>query len=287
MSILASMIRPIHVHAPLRRGRSRPGGPLHAFILVVLTLAAPWAVADPRPDYSRASLQQLVDALVDIDAQTVGLHSTLRFRTFIADGSPEDVLGGIFSSPAPRRFPQMVELVRRGAAALPVLMAHLDDTRETRLIVGRNFFSSRVFRAEYDFRYRPIPSASTAAARQDSGRPFYQSYTVKVGDVCFVLIGQIVNRRLQVLRFQAPATLVVNSPIESPALIDAVRQDWSGTSPAALMASLLNDARAGEPSTCGPALQRLRFYYPAEYRRQAAGALQERILAFESYEHSH
>ena len=33
-----------------------------------------------------------------------------------------------------------------------------------------------------------------------------------------------------------------------------------------------------------PALRRLRFYYPDEYRRQAVGALKEKIRKFESRE---
>jgi len=44
-------------------------------------------------------------------------------------------------------------------------------------------------------------------------------YTVKVGDVCYAIIGQIVNRSLMAVRYQPSAGLVINSPIEMPLYI--------------------------------------------------------------------
>jgi hypothetical protein len=57
--------------------------------------------------------------------------------------------------------------------------------------------------------------------------------------------------------------LVVNSPIETPALAAAVRADWSGLTPAEHEHSIEEDAL--RPSEYGPyleALKRLLFYYP-------------------------
>jgi hypothetical protein len=51
------------------------------------------------------------------------------------------------------------------------------------------------------------------------------------------------------------------------------------------MASLLADARASNDLwQYGPALRRLRFYYPDEYRQQAVGGLKKKIRQFESSE---
>jgi hypothetical protein len=67
-------------------------------------------------------------------------------------------------------------------------------------------------------------------------------YNVKVGDVCFVIIGQIVNRPYQAVRYQPSGSVVVNSPTHDPILAKEVREIWSATNPAQyLVDSLLTD----------------------------------------------
>ena len=67
-------------------------------------------------------------------------------------------------------------------------------------------------------------------------------YTVKVGDVCFTIIGQIVGRRYQAARYQPTAIVYINSPVESRVLAQAVRDVWSATNaPQHLLDSLLFD----------------------------------------------
>ena len=96
------------------------------------------------------SAANLIDDLVDIDAQAPGLHSTALVRTFIADNSPSEFAGGVIGSVAPKSFPQMTELVRRGVSSLPLLIKHLDDKRPTKLTVGGDSFMFRYFSDEYD-----------------------------------------------------------------------------------------------------------------------------------------
>jgi len=260
--------------------------------------------ADPIPDYTHATVQQLVDALVYVDAQTIGLHGTLFVSGFIAEDTPNQLYGGVFGSAAPVRFPQMVELVRRGVESLPLLINHLGDKRSTKLDLGNDpgnhrFFTFEYFSDEYDPKVRPIlrPGAISGAARlarfasfdeetkDEFAHSFRGEYTVRVGDVCYALVGQIVNRWLLAVRYQPTAITVINSPIESPALIDAVKRDWGGIDSRGLMESLLTDVRASDsPLLYGPALQRLRFYFPDEYHRESAGELQAKISAFEASE---
>ena len=251
----------------------------HTLITVVLIALchSETAVADATPDYVHVSVQQLVDALVDVNAQTVGLHSTLLVSAFIAEDSPDKLEGGVFGSAAPKRFSQMVELVRRGVGSLPLLIEHLDDNRPSKLIVGSShFFTFEYFSDEYDPRIRPAGQAGATTLsrygdrleefKAEENRSFQGEYTVRVGDVCYALIGQIVNRNLLAVRYQPSAILVVNSPIETPALIAAVKRDWGGISSSELMTSLLTDARSSDNLRLyAPALQRLRFYYPSEY----------------------
>jgi hypothetical protein len=236
--------------------------------------------SDSTLDLRNVSVANLIDDLVDIDAQAPGLHSTALVRTFIADNSPSEFGGGVIGSVAPKNFPQMAELVRRGISSLPLLIKHLDDKRPTKLTVGGDFFMFRYFSDEYD--------SKTLAQRERTARlekKFDGKYTVRVGDVCYALIGQIVNRNLLPIRYQPTAGLIVNSPIEAPVLIAEVKRDWTDIDAKEHMASLLADTRAGNDLwEYEPALRRLRFYYPDEYRQQAVGALKKKIRKFESGE---
>jgi hypothetical protein len=230
-------------------------------------------VSDSTLDLRNVSVANLIDDLVGIDAQAPGLHSTALVRTFIADNSHSEFGGGVIGSVAPKNFPQMTELVRRGVSSLPLLIKHLDDKRPTKLTVGGDFFMFRYFSDEYDSKARRDRTARLE-------KNFEGNYTVRVGDVCYALIGQIVNRDLLPIRYQPTAGLIVNSPIEAPVLIEEVKRDWADIDAKEHMASLLADARAGNDFE--PALRRLRFYYPDEYRQQAIGALKEKIRKFES-----
>jgi hypothetical protein len=69
-----------------------------------------------------------------MDGETAGLHSTALFWRFHRDASAQFDLG-VLGSVAPKRFPQMVALVRRGTRSLPSLIKHLNDERPTRLVV--------------------------------------------------------------------------------------------------------------------------------------------------------
>jgi len=111
-------------------------------------------------------------------------------------------------------------------------------------------------------------------------KAFSGTYTVKVADVCYVLIGQIVNRQLLAVRYQPSGGLIVNSPIEAPSLAEKVRNDWGKADAETLRQSLLEDIGATNqpkrisradytPRFVNPALARLRFYFPTTY-----GALQ-------------
>ncbi len=252
------------------------------YTLAISILFAPCnaLAADSTPNYTDVPVARLIDDLVDIDAQGPGLHSTAWVRAFIADDSPAEFAGGVIGSVAPKTFPQMKELVRRGVGSLPLLIMHLDDKRPTKLTVGGDGFMWAFFSDEYDPKTR-----ARGERRAHLEKHFDRKYTVRVGDICYALIGQIVNRNLFSIRYGPTAGLIVNSPIEAPILIKEVKQDWDGIDAREHMESLLADARASnDPSECGDALRRLRFYYPDEYRKQAVGALKKRIRKFESSE---
>ena len=96
----------------------------------------------------------------------------------------------------------------------------------------------------------------------------FRTYRLKVGDLCFAALGQIVNRRLIGLRNFAGFMYGFNSPVRTPALAAAARADWSGLTDDRLRDFLIHDVESlKKPSPDLPprnfaALERLLFYYP-------------------------
>ena len=213
-------------------------------------------IQESRP-LAEVSTEALVDRLVEESAEGIGSQTTSWAIGFLAIDEEPRFAGGILGSAKPTVSPIMRELVRRGVAALPTLIQHLTDARPTRLVVGDGFMG-KWFGDEYDRRDPKKQAIGTNRTdRADHDRKF-DRYTLKVGDLCYVAVGQIVNRDLLATRYQLSLCLVVNSPVETPALAAAVKADWEGLTPKEHEQSLRQDALISAPS----AVVRLLYYYP-------------------------
>jgi hypothetical protein len=264
-----------------------------------LTLLVASGLSYAGTDYSQKSVAELIDDLTQIDSESVAIHSSyLPPVGFIVDETPVSLRTFREGEVVPDAPPQMRELVRRGPVALPELIKHLDDRRPTKLEVGRlpapYGFSAKFFGDMYDPRVRDWerkgfpPSPFKATWVNDT-------YTLKVGDVCYVLIGQIVSRNLAAVQPVPSGLLVVNSPIEVPELLDLVKSDWGSGDAETVKASLLADIRGTNYQVhseavvnpkqqlfneqrhttyvVNPALQRLRLYFPDAYAALAGDDL--------------
>ena len=273
------------------------------WLIAASTVAQTRAPPGPQADLSAVPTEVLIDQLATLDEETAGVAASGVYETFMAeDGEPQFTMGLI---PAQRVTipPQMRELVRRGGTALPALVSHIRDQRPTRIVVGDGFLVMRAFSSEYD----PRSNLAFRSSGCLSKCPEFDSYTVAIGDICEVLIGQIVNRRMTAVRYQPTAILFVNSPIMTPELAQRIEADWKGVDSKGLEASLLNDivtsidaADQFPPETDKRiiasanaartqyrhqgALKRLRFYYPQTYATLDGKLLTEREI-FEKAEH--
>lgn len=216
-------------------------------------------------DLSGLTVVKLIDQLRQESNQGLGTHATAWVSGFAAIEEEPRLMGGVLGSGRPVTSPAMRELVRRGVAALPELIDHLSDARPTKLVVtGERFFTAIWQSDEYDPRDRH-PGKQPGAVNRESifGQESYLSkYTLRVGDLCYVAAGQIVNRGLNAIRYQPSACLVINSPVETPRLAEAVRKDWAGLKAEEHKQSLTLDALRKSPFSSGPAIKRLCFYYP-------------------------
>jgi hypothetical protein len=228
-------------------------------------------------DIERATNQQLIDYLVNVSKFGAGFHPTAWVSGFIAvEGEPR-FEGGILGSTKPSVNPAMKELVKRGVKALPDLIAHLSDEREIRLSISQLGFGGATWHSdEYDPRYKDekrLPKEVNTGKEEELTKP----YALRVGDLCYVAVGQIVNRRLNAVRYQPSGCYVINSPVATPKLAAVVKREWAGLTAEDHERSLVSDAQtpyfAGPP----PALERLAFYYPNSAEKVATELLSRQL----------
>jgi hypothetical protein len=242
----------------------------------------------PRPDP-----ETLIGKLTAIGCPLPGASDVAMPRAFLAQMDSmehfsqtqfEDIKG--YHVPVSCDTTPVLNLMGAGPSALPALLRHVDDARPTKLVLGRDL-AGAVLAEEYDA--RDMACTGKVCGTQ---KTLQKPYTVKVGDLCFVLIGQLVNRQLVAAHVLADRVLVVNSPVSSPALAARVRADWAGAGDADVQDSLLADLRAGmhdAPETLASrrfgALRLLRFYFPQTYAALAGADLEKRKV-FEAAERS-
>ncbi|MGP8174812.1 MAG: hypothetical protein ACLP7O_09730 [Terracidiphilus sp.] len=269
------------------------------FVLMLVSWLPPAQNVRASAQAASKTTEQLIDDLITIDGQSIGINSSAVYDGFLAEDAKGHFRMGVLGIETPAAAPQVRELVRRGPVALPELLRHLDDPRPTKLVVGNdpqaktrqvglNEFMWEMFSDEYDPRTRPEISKGLPRRWPKTHEiPFEGGYQVRVGDVCFVIIGQIVNRNLYAVRYQPSGGLIVNSPIHTPVLAEEARRDWGEVGPETLQSSLIGEiAMAHTPHSSDwdyfvrarafGALTRLRYYFPETYKALSGENLKTR-----------
>jgi hypothetical protein len=229
-------------------------------------------------------VQTLIISLADIESPDVGLSSTMSGAAF----APLDELSEpgtvLMTDQYFKRSDALRRLVALGPAALPALLASLDDKTPTKLTIHHKLdFGVMWFGNEIDSNpVHPVECRVLKGWRPklplNAEKDSVSTYTVKIGDVCFVAIGQIVGRSYSAVRYQPTACVVLSSPAENPKLAKAVRDIWSAPDARKmLLESLLTDyATQGifngssldgwiiASNLQAHAATRLLYYYPKE-----------------------
>ena len=159
----------------------------------------------------------------------------------------------------------MTNLVKAGAKAIPVLIKHMDDKRPTAIepVQGMEWMG---WGDEYDFNARTVSSPPKGVNRDAIGASDQpNSHQITVGDLCFVALGQIVNRQFNATRYQPSGGLIVSSPTYSKVPLEAIRSDYSDMTITKHRQQLLDDlAKPDSSFRRNGAIMRLAFYYPDE-----------------------
>lgn len=229
---------------------------------------------------ANASVAELIDQLSDIAEGDLGYMPTMSGDRFL----PLDVSkrrAVLFFQTPPAKSETLHELVKRGAMAIPQLVAHLADQRPTKITLKHDGGLGGIFfKDEYDFNSRTATQQPLGVNRNrlglsyDDGQP--NCHTVTVGDLCFVAIGQIVNRNFNAARYQPTACIMINSPTYSERLRRAIETEWGELTPERHVESLTRDLF--EPDfewRREGACLRLGFYYPEALEPLAVRQLAE------------
>ena len=203
----------------------------------------------------------MVESLTAIDHPDVGYSANAGGSSFLPYGMSET--GALLLEPESRQpSPVLTALVAGGAAAIPVLVARLGDSREIPRLPPMQAMMWLEFLDEYDWNARNTATAPRGVNLD--GQPVEPlAYHVTVGDLCFIAIGQIVNRNFSAVRYQPTGGLIVNSPSRSATLHQAVVAEWGGLTQGELGRRLIADFRSPDhPERRIGATVRLAFYDP-------------------------
>jgi hypothetical protein len=246
----------------------------------------------PAPPVSRAQarrIRELIASLAALDKPCLGLSATQTGSGFAPLPGQSQTGALLLSNEVHQPSESLKDLVTLGPCALPYLLDALDDETPTKLIFenrGNMWHSS-------ELHINPVNPAERVAARPRVVNPprqneYVNAYTVKIGDVCFVAIGQIVGRPYQAVRYQPSECVVLNCPTHNPELCAAVRSIWSAKDPRRMLFdSLLTDYvtegvfngksldgwNSGSEFQCEAAL-RLLFYFDRDASQLVASRLE-------------
>ncbi len=238
-------------------------------------------------------IKKLIAELAMIDSPDFGFSYTVKGGALAPVASLERAGAFVFTAHGLKRNDAFTSLVELGPTALPFLLEALDDKTPTKLTIDRRSGLGVMWLGHEISGNQLNMSEAKALAGQDGGERSFSSdeqhdmglYTVKVGNVCFVAIGQITNRPYMAVHCQPTGCIVISSTVEDQKLAAAVRAIWGksdhrqkllesllvdfqtrGQWPGDLQAARLGDLQAGAAMRLGDlqagAAMRLAYYFP-------------------------
>jgi hypothetical protein len=244
----------------------------------------------PRPVVGEAQvkrIKELIADLANLERADIGVSVTLSGRDFAP--VPTHARSRTLTEHQVKRSQTFRDLVALGPDALPYLLDALDDETPTKITIEHGGPKGGMWYGD-ELDLNPVNPADAAVyqarvearkvLRFPGERDFpLKTYTIKLGDVCFVAIGQSVGRGYTAVRPHPTACITVNSPTHDAKLCAEVRAVWTGKDPAkklwdALLADhategisngrLLNGWSAGIIDRQCEAALRLLFYFPED-----------------------
>ena len=214
------------------------------------------------------STEELIDLVRSIDKPAIGYSLSSSGDVFLPVRNSANMSMGIVGQMDSSPSPVLSEIVSRGAAAIPFLIKHMNDKRTLKLKPMKGMMWTE-FSDEYDYNssfQKPLEDSRSPAQKRFYEAQAPQEHKLTVGDICFVALGQIVNRHFQASRYQPTAGLVINSPSYSENLYKKIVNDYANMTKQEHRQLLLNDVlKSDSVYRINSALMRIHYYYPEDY----------------------
>jgi hypothetical protein len=228
----------------------------------------------------RDEIARLIEELKEIDNPDYGMAPWMSGSQFAPVKSSQQFGAGIIMvDHGLKTAPALERLVALGPKALSALLDALSDVTPTKHKMehgggfGGMWYGREIAMNAANPRENKAKEAHAEFFKGDERFGGFDNniteHAITRGDVCFLIIGQIVNRCYQPSRYQPTACLVINSPTHDPAIATIVREIWDSPDPAeTLFKSLMTDfhSRGGAAGYQIGAAMRLLYYFPDESR---------------------
>jgi ankyrin repeat protein len=238
---------------------------VHRLLAIVglFSITFPTYAGDPKKPVDPANA--LIDQLEKLDIQDTGYSGGVSGSSFLPLGYRRASVVLLSPSAPSGKSDAMNSLVKLGSKAVPALLDHLGDDRKTKIVIRNlgGFFGISQDRGEKA--EDEVPNGKGGAP---IGSPM--QYTLRVGDLCYVALGQIVNRDYTAVRYIPSGNVMITSVPHSRRLRADLKRQWGGLTEKKHLASLVKDlnakkAKGGDDGTRVRASLRLAYYFPKEY----------------------
>lgn len=217
------------------------------FLLLVIystSMGAPLPKENKSPEQK---VNALIDQFADVTEQDAAHFGTFLDGTFPPFNYHRGLLF-ILGRDEPAMLPAMMALVKHGPRSVPFLVQHLDDARPTQITLTPGF-------GGFHLRLR------TGAFK----RSRMKEYTVKVGDLCLVTLGHIVNRPYTPVRHQGKSDPILTPITEMKRLREELTREWGKLTAESFRVSLLRDLDSDQDDIRQGAAVRLVYYFPTDH----------------------
>ncbi|OWK37815.1 ankyrin repeat domain-containing protein [Fimbriiglobus ruber] len=246
-------------------------------IVGLFSVTLPAYAADPKKAVDPAVA--FIDQLEKLDTQDTGYAGSVSGSSFLPLGySSASVV--LLSPAAPTgKSEAMLSLVKLGSKAVPALLDHLADDRRTRIVIRNSLYG--FFGISQDRGERAEDVVPNGNGGNPLGSP--KQYTLRVGDLCYVALGQIVNCDYTAVEYIPSGIVGIVSVPHSRKLRADLKKQWGGLTEKKHLASLVKDLNVKKPKGDNDdgdrarvrASLRLAYYFPKEYESIAVEQLKK------------
>ena len=228
-------------------------------LILLLYLFSTTLVADDS--LKKLSVDQLINLLPNIENFGFGYSSMYSGSGFLPVKESGKMSMGVVGKMRAASSNELTEIVSRGAKAIPFLIKHMNDSRPIK-IKPLKAMMWMDFSDEYDYNRRTLKE-KPKYNEDNIDKKHPQTHQLTVGDICFVALGQIVNRSFNASRYQPTGGLIVNSPTYSKDLYKIIINEYAKMGEHEHKQQLINDIYKPDYSyRRSTALLRLKYYYP-------------------------